>query len=79
MEVNSIYEAKAKLSKLVDLALKGEEVIIGKAGKPLVKLTPHNPDRSPRKGGQWRGKVHIAPDFNESCEQIELLFGTRPI
>lgn len=37
MEVN-IYEAKAKLSQLVERAMAGEEVILAKAGKPMVKL-----------------------------------------
>lgn len=37
MEVNT-HEAKTHLSKLIERALAGEEIIIAKAGKPLVKL-----------------------------------------
>jgi len=36
----NMHEAKTNFSKLVELALKGEEVIIARSGKPLVKLTP---------------------------------------
>jgi prevent-host-death family protein len=39
VQVN-IAEAKAKLSSLLDQALAGEEVVIARAGKPLVRLTP---------------------------------------
>jgi prevent-host-death family protein len=39
MQVN-IYDAKARLSALLDRALAGEEVIIARAGKPLVRLSP---------------------------------------
>ena len=45
--------------------LPGEEVIIGKAGKPVAKLVPYQQSDAPRKGGQWRGKVQIAADFDE--------------
>jgi prevent-host-death family protein len=39
MEVN-IHEAKTHLSRLIERALAGEEVIVAKAGKPLVRITP---------------------------------------
>jgi prevent-host-death family protein len=42
MEVN-LYEAKTKLSQLVERAMVGEEVIIAKAGKPMVKLVRIDP------------------------------------
>ena len=44
MEFN-IHEAKTHLSRLIEQALAGDEVIIGKAGKPLVRLTPIEPVR----------------------------------
>jgi prevent-host-death family protein len=50
----NIAEAKAKLSELLDRALAGEEVVIARAGKPLVRLVPVEP-RQPRKKGAWRG------------------------
>ena len=75
MQVNSIYEAKTKLSKLVDLAVEGKEVIIGKSGKPMVKLVPYRVDESPRKGGQWKGKVKMAPGFDEFSDELAEMFG----
>jgi len=53
LQVN-IAEAKAKLSSLLDRALAGEEVVIARAGKPLVRLVPVN-RREQRKAGAWRG------------------------
>ena len=40
MEIANIHEAKTQLSKLVERALEGEEVIIARAGKPVVRLVP---------------------------------------
>lgn len=60
----NIYEAKAQLSKLIDLALAGEDVVIARANKPVVRLVKWQPtpDRVP---GIWEGKVTIAEDFDE--------------
>lgn len=64
MHITNIYEAKTQLSKLIQEALKGEEVIISKAGKPLVRLVPIQTQVMPRKPGYWKGKVKIAKDFD---------------
>ncbi len=47
MQITNISEAKASLSKLVEKVLQGEEVIIGKAGKPVAKLVPFDMDTGP--------------------------------
>ena len=44
-KVVNVAEAKAKLSELLEVALRGEEVIIAKRGKPLARLVPENPQR----------------------------------
>jgi prevent-host-death family protein len=75
MEITNIHEAKSQLSKLVERALKGEEVIIARAGKPMVRLVPVRDNDAPRKGGQWKGKVRIAEDFDELPEDIARAFG----
>jgi len=49
----NIAEAKAKLSELLDRALSGEEIVIARAGKPLVRLAPIS-DKPRRKRGAWR-------------------------
>lgn len=76
MQITNISEAKANLSKLVEQALRGEEVIIGKAGKPVVKLVAYNLDPSPRQLGigQWRGQIWMADDFDALPEEILHLF-----
>ena len=48
MEIANIHEAKSRLSKLIEHALSGEEVIIAKAGQPMVRLVPIHADDSPR-------------------------------
>ena len=44
MQITNISEAKASLSKLFEQVLNGQEVIIGKAGKPVAKLVPYTQD-----------------------------------
>jgi prevent-host-death family protein len=60
----NLYEAKTKLSELVDRAAAGEEIVIAKAGKPKARLVPIAPARPKRKPGVWKGKVWIADDFD---------------
>ena len=74
MQITNIHEAKCHLSKLVELAFKGEEVIICKAGKPMAKLIGYQTEDNPRKPGYWSGKVHISEDFDELPESIAAAF-----
>lgn len=60
----NLYEAKTQLSKLVERAARGEEVVIAKAGEPMARLVPLEPARKPRKPGAWKGRLVIAPDFD---------------
>jgi len=78
MEIANIHEAKSHLSKLVERAMNGEEVIIAKAGQPMVRLVPIQPDDSPRQGGQWKGCVRIAEDFDILPNDIAAAFGIEP-
>jgi prevent-host-death family protein len=78
MAIANIHEAKTQLSKLVERALEGEEVIIARAGKPAFGLVPIFQSDTPRKGGQWKGKVRIAEDFDELPEDIARSFGFEP-
>jgi prevent-host-death family protein len=60
MEIANIHDAKSQLSKLIELALEGEEVIIAKAGKPVIKLVPIRADDAPREAvrathSRWSG------------------------
>jgi prevent-host-death family protein len=58
-EVVNLYDAKAQLSRLIDRATAGEDVVIARAGKPLVRLVPVETQR-PREPGLLKGL--IVPD-----------------
>jgi prevent-host-death family protein len=64
MTTINIYEAKTQLSKLVEKAASGEDVIIARGGKPLARLT--RLEAAPRKlrFGLLKGKVKVAKDFD---------------
>lgn len=62
MKTINIQAAKTHLSRLVEEAVAGEEIILAKAGKPLVRLVPYAPTRAARVGGQLAGQVWAAPD-----------------
>jgi len=73
----NIAEAKAKLSELLDRALAGEEIVVARAGKPLVRLVPVNGTKA-RKKGAWRGwaasidtEVFLAPMDPEDLDAAE--------
>jgi prevent-host-death family protein len=78
MEIANIHEAKSRLSKLIEHAMSGEEVIIAKAGQPMVRLVPVQPDETSRVGGQWKGRVRIAEDFDTLPDDIAAAFGVEP-
>jgi prevent-host-death family protein len=64
MKLINIHNAKTHLSKLIERALLGEEIIIGKAGKPVAKLTAYDLVLEPRKPGLLKGKIKIGKDFD---------------
>jgi len=75
MKVTNIHEAKTHFSKLVERAAAGEEIVIGKAGKPVARLVPYTtPARPKRKPGSLKGKIRILPGFDEMDKEIEKLF-----
>jgi len=69
----NVSEAKAKLSKLVDLAFQGEEVIIAKNNLPLVKLVQYHP-KPKRKLGLLQGQIEIPDDFMDEDEEVNSMF-----
>ncbi len=78
MEITNIHQAKTHLSKLVDRAAGGEEIIIAKAGKPMVRMVSYEQNKKSRKpGGSWKGKIKIAHDFDQLPEDIEEAFGMK--
>ncbi|WP_419662104.1 prevent-host-death family protein [Desulfosarcina variabilis str. Montpellier] len=75
MQIANISEAKAQLSALVEKVMAGEEVIIGKAGKPVARLVKYENSTIPRQPGALKGKIKISDDFNELPEDIREVFG----
>jgi prevent-host-death family protein len=68
-EIVNMHQAKTSLSRLVEKALAGEEVVIARNGEPLVRLVPVVKKREPRVPGRSQGRIWIAPDFDEMSEE----------
>jgi prevent-host-death family protein len=73
-EFVSLYDAKTHLSKLVDRAAAGEEIVITKNGVPLAKLVPAPAPRERRRPANLLGVTYIADDFDEPMPELEQLF-----
>ena len=65
MKPVSIRDAKTNLSRLIKKACQGEEVVIARGSKPLVRLVPVARAMRPRQPGALRGKLHVGPEFFE--------------
>jgi prevent-host-death family protein len=64
MRTVNIHAAKTQLSRLVDAAAAGEEMIIAKAGKPMARLVPLAGRRGKRRLGILAGKLRVPQDFD---------------
>lgn len=62
-----ITQAKSNLSKLLDLAINGEEIVITQNDKPVAKISPM---KRPLKRGSAKGKVWMSDDFDEPLEEF---------
>jgi prevent-host-death family protein len=60
----SVYDAKTNLSRLLDRAASGEEVVITRNGRPVAKLVAATPVRKPRKLGTMKGRIRIGREFD---------------
>ena len=86
MKTVNIHAAKTQLSRLIDDAVHGEEVIIAKAGRPVVRLVAvqneleEMAERRRRSYGSWKrlGKVWMADDFSELGDDLARAFGIDP-
>ena len=74
MHTVNMHEAKSQLSALVKAALDGEEVVIAKAGNPLVRLVPYQNRKTLRRPGRLKGLITISPDFDEIDDEIIDMF-----
>jgi prevent-host-death family protein len=83
MKTVNLHAAKTHLSRLVDDAVNGEEIVIAKAGRPVVRLVPVDnaadmAERRRRSLGMWKGKVWMSPDFDELPDEVAIAFGIDP-
>lgn len=60
----NIYDAKTRLSQLVDRAAKGEEIVIARAGRPVARLVAWRARPVVRKPGRLRGKIRVRKNFD---------------
>lgn len=70
MKQVTIHAAKTNLSKLIEAALNGEEVVIARGSKPVVRLVPVK--RGGFKIGLLKGKLGAGPDFSEPMDESDL-------
>jgi prevent-host-death family protein len=72
MRTVTIHEAKTNLSKLIERASQGEEVIISRGSVPVARLVPVGEIRGRRQPGALRGKLQVGPKFFEPLPADEL-------
>jgi prevent-host-death family protein len=76
MIVNSITEAKANFSALIEKVCEGQEIIIGRSGKPVAILMAFSKAKKARTPGRLHGKIRIANDFESPLpSDIATAFG----
>lgn len=75
MKVVNVQQAKTHLSRLLEEAVAGDEIVIAKAGRPYVRLSPCVPENEARTLGGWEGKVWIGADFDDDDDRVLELFG----
>lgn len=71
--VINVHEAKSNLSRLLDRAAAGEEIVIGRAGKPVARLVALE-SRPLREIGRLRGQIWIGEDFDAPDDELRRLF-----
>ncbi|EKD42695.1 MAG: prevent-host-death family protein [uncultured bacterium] len=76
MKMINISEAKTQLSAVIEGILKsGEDVIIGKAGHPVVRISRYEPAIKHKRLGCFKGKINVAKDFDEWPKDIAQSLG----
>ena len=66
----SVYEAKSKLSQMINKAIDGEEVVITRNGVEVVRLAPVQ--KKKREWiGMWEGQIKIHDDFDDPLPEFE--------
>jgi prevent-host-death family protein len=76
-EIVTVTEAKTQLSRLIERAGEGEEIVIRRGPRPVAKLIRYDEPPVRRRMGDLKGQIWMSDDFNEPDEEIERLFGMR--
>jgi prevent-host-death family protein len=66
----SVQEAQSRLADLVDAALRGEEVVIAQADRPLVRLAPVQTPKPRPRFGSAKGLIVLGPDFDAPLDDF---------
>ena len=76
MHIDTDEQSENRLAQLVKRAVAGEEIILDSNGEPVAKLVVSlkQGNKKSRRGGQWKGKVKIAKDFDELSESFIAFF-----
>ena len=72
MAISTIHQAKTHLSRLIERAERGEEVLIARGKQPVVRLIPLKKPAQKRQLGVFKGEFQIGPEFFESLPPEEL-------
>ncbi len=69
-EIINVHAAKTNLSRLLERAESGEEIVIARAGKPVARLVPYVAERPKRVFGRLKGQIVVHGDFDADNEDI---------
>jgi prevent-host-death family protein len=72
MKTYTIHEAKTNLSRLIEKACEGEEIVIARGDEPVARLVPLTDVKGRRKPGSLKGKLHVGAEFFEPLPEEEL-------
>jgi antitoxin (DNA-binding transcriptional repressor) of toxin-antitoxin stability system len=72
MKTVTIHSAKTNLSRLIEEACKGEDIVIARDKKPMVRLVPVCSESGDRKPGWLKGRFKLGPEFFEPLPAEEL-------
>lgn len=70
IEIINVHAAKTNLSRLLERAESGEEIVIARAGKPVARLVPYVAERPKRVFGRLKGQIVVHGDFDADNEDI---------
>lgn len=72
METVTVHKAKTQLSRLIEKACQGEEIIIARGKTPVVRLVALPAAQKPRTPGGWKGLLSYTPDAFDPLTDQEL-------